>query len=154
MIDYLDDAEPLGGYEPQLDERAQSERRLAEIWNEFRRSGYWPEGEPDALTKDALEKRVKELEAELYRARTDSRYWDEHNTISRHDAIRNRNDALEAENAAMIHQSGEALGTDESLCSSTCVEALCDHVEWLRKEIAELRQQLERAREMYQRDAK
>jgi chromosome segregation ATPase len=37
------------------------------------------------------------LSAELHRARTDSRYWDEFNTISKHDAIRAENEQLRAE---------------------------------------------------------
>jgi hypothetical protein len=43
-MDYLDD-ELNSGYDFQLDERAQAEKRLAELWAEFRRSGYWPEEE-------------------------------------------------------------------------------------------------------------
>jgi cell division protein FtsB len=43
------------------------------------------------------EARVAELIAEIYRARTDSRYWDEFNTISAHDATRNKNEELKAE---------------------------------------------------------
>jgi hypothetical protein len=51
---------------------------------------------------NTLESRVRELEAEIHRARTDSRYWDEFNTISRHDAIRNENDKLRARHAALV----------------------------------------------------
>ena len=57
----------------------------------------------------ALKSQVRELEAEVHRARTDSRYWDEFNTISKHDAIRNENDKLRARHAALVEKYNELL---------------------------------------------
>lgn len=49
----------------------------------------------------SYQERITALEAEVHRARTDSRYWDEFNTISAHDATRNKNDYLEQRNRAL-----------------------------------------------------
>jgi hypothetical protein len=53
---------------------------------------------------------------------------------------------LRSENKAMIDLAGEAIGTDPSLRSSVCVEVLTNHVETLRKELRELREQDERTK--------
>ena len=62
------------------------------------------------VDNNILHERVKTLEAEVHRARTDSRYWDEFNTISKNDSIvnglRERIKTLEKENSANYKQPG------------------------------------------------
>ena len=69
--------------------------------------GHSCNGRNEKPTYSELESRVRELESEVHRARTDSRYWDEFNTISRHDAIRNENDKLKAERDRLKHTAKE-----------------------------------------------
>ena len=75
--------------------------------------------------------RVRELESEVHRARTDSRYWDEFNTISRHDAIRNENDKLKAERDRL--KAIENAGHSEDCGGMDTVEGRCG-CGWLQRE--------------------
>ena len=63
----------------------------------------------DLMTWDELADRVLALEdesavlkKEIHRARTDSRYWDEFNTISKHDVIKNENEQLSERMALLV----------------------------------------------------
>jgi uncharacterized coiled-coil DUF342 family protein len=99
----------------------------------------------------ALEQRVKELEAELHRARTDSRYWDEFNTVSAHDTLRAENEELKKElvrlTEAYYHKTEELRAEVERLQArlKEQAEAYSELIAQLHRDVAERDGEIKRA---------